>query len=254
MSKSKSIVQYSEHESRDYGLTFGRAELGTDFDSWEILRSEIQHKAYDFVRLKIRNPNTIQTRQIQSLSGQQHLLEILRVYTVRYPQRTSLIFDFGEYSFERTEKTNTDLLLQLIDETFEDIPFGNYTTATVLNNFPIEKQRKNLINYYRTELQKEQPNIEAFFIHTPESKNTGCILTTLFENATYTNYVGIRKSQRHKHALTKTINFLQFFYLQEKFQEGVSGAARLSNLHSQKAFESNHMTFIGYDFVYLLEI
>lgn len=247
------MIEYSKRESDIFGVLFGRAEIKDTTTDWNAIDSKIKSKKFDFIRLKIKNPTTEQTHQLHQLSKQVHLLEILRVYGNEISQRKDITFAFDDYIYKTVDSSNMDKLISIIENTYEDIPFGNYTSPYILNLFPAEKQRENFIDYYRNEFQKTNNNKTAHIIYNLQNVAIGCIVTEVFKDYTYTNYVGVLKQFRNKHVLTKTINFIQYTYLLDNFPLGF-GAARLSNIHSQKAFESNGMFLHGYDFIYLLEI
>ena len=247
------MIEYSKQESEIFGVDFGRLDMKSDFTDWNKLEEEIKNSRCKYIRAKIRNPTSNQTQQLNRICKRNNLLEILRIYSFTPDFNKEYVFSFDEYIYKDINKDNIDKLFKLIKNSYQDIPFGNYTTLDVLKVFPIEKQMKNLTDYYRKGLLKPDSNMKSQLIYNLNNEIIGCIVTELFRDCSYTNYVGVLNEFKNKHVLTKTINFIQYQVVKNKLTAGLGGA-RLSNLYSQKAFESNNMIFDGYDFIYLMEV
>lgn len=248
------MVEFSKIESDIFNLSFGRLNMTDELIDNLIIKQKIKQLNLDFIRLKIRNPNTKQIHQLHDLCKQVHLVEILRVYVynIFYP------FSINDASkqelfYKKVDKDDINELIFIIKNTYTDIPFGNYTSPYILNFFPVDKQLNNFIEYYKIELLKPLTNKIAFIIYNESNESIGCIISEVINDSSYTYYVGVLEKHRNRNVLTQTIKFIKTIVEQSNLKSGF-GAARLSNIYSQKAFEKNNMDFIGYDFVYLLEI
>lgn len=247
------MIEYSKQESEIFGVDFGRTDIKSDFADWNILEEEIKKSSFKFIRTKIRNPVSAQIQHVHNICKQLHLLEILRVYSFTPDYSKDYEFNSDEYIYKNVNENNFNELMHIIENTYEDIPFGNYTSPYIIKNFPVEKQRQNFIDFYRKELSKPDSNKTAQIIYNLQNTAIGCIVTEVFKEYSYTYYVGVLKEFKNRHVLTKTINFIQHQVVKNKIKVGLGGA-RLSNLYSQKAFESNNMILDGYDFIYLMEV
>jgi hypothetical protein len=245
------MIEYSDHESKIFKVKFGRIEI-EDTAKWDMISSEITSQRYDYIRFKIRDPKSEDIDQLHLLSKNTFLLEILRVYQFETPQNLTLPNTHDDLHFEPVNAGNTDELRSMIRQSYEDIPFGNYTSSRLLEKFSLQEQRENLETYFLSKYCGQDDSHLAFIIKDSDGCLIGCVLTKIFSDKNYSYYVGILRAHRNRDTMNKAINFLKHLTIYRGVKIG-EGAARLSNLYSQKAFERNEMQCIGYDWIYLLE-
>ena len=243
------MIKYSEQESKIFGVPFGRVDLEKDFVEWKKLKEEISESDCKYVRLRIQSPRSSDLEEINALAKKTHLLEILRVYR-SYDVPVENIH--RDLRFEKVNNTNTHLLGTILTETYDDIPFGNYTPSSILKVFPREIQLNALKEYFVQNYTGTTPEKIGYIIYDHLENAVGCLLTDFGINSTYTYYIGIKKEHRSNQIFFRVINFIYFFTKQSNLLYGEC-AARISNSHSQNALEKSNMKFVRYDWVHLIE-
>jgi hypothetical protein len=251
--ESIQMVEYSGHESDVFGISFGRLNLDEHFSNWQAIQDEIAFSNYKYIRTKIKNPTNSDLDNLKELGKSAHLLEIVRSYTTHdlTTYRVESIFD--DFIYVKVQEDTRNLFLQTFNDTYEDIPFGSYTPAVVLEKFSISLQRKSISSYFYNYYDSSCPEKQAYLIYNKQQDLVGCLTIDFFNTETYSYYVGVKKEFRKKDILLKTINFIHFTTQQSNLLYA-KGSARLHNVYSQKAFDKSGMKCTGYDWIFLLEL
>jgi hypothetical protein len=139
------MIDYSKQESDIFGVHFGRLNIDEDFDDWSALKAEVDASACNYIRVKIKNPKGPQLDNLFSLAPKVHLLEILRVYRSEDLTVTPFENAHSDLIIEKVNDSNKDILGQFILDTYDDVPFGNYTPAHIQERFPADKQLLGII-------------------------------------------------------------------------------------------------------------
>lgn len=249
------MIEYSKQESNIFNVPFGRLNLDENFNDWEELKQEINTSPCKFIRVKIKNPNGIQLDKLISLTTNAHLLEILRVYSSEHLSSSSKTQE--DLIIEIADNKNNSNLGQFVLDTYEDIPFGNYTSSTILNIIPKEKQLKALAAYFNDFYTGQSDDKCAIYFYNTNKKLIGCSILDLKHEgekstAAYIYYIGVSKDERNKGNQFKIVQSLKSF-IQNKGIERLYCSTRLLNLFSARAFEKNQYKCIRHDWVYLLE-
>lgn len=245
------MIVYSKHESDIFGVEFGRLNLKKGFNNWHSLRKEIEDNNFDFIRVRIPDPTAEDMDNLDELCKKRHLLEVLKLYE-RPCRDVDLENIHQEYRYETVTKNTIRLFKEIFEDTYEDIPFGCYTSKEILDKFPVQKQIDNISDFFYNNYDGSTPNKESYLIYNSDNQPLGCVTMEFLEDS-YTYYAGIKKEFRKNYAFMKTINFIHH-KTKEKGTGYSRGSARLLNLYSQKAFEKAKMYCIGYDWIYLLEL
>ncbi len=245
------MIIFSKGESDILGAKFGRIALDSSFNDFHLLKNEIISLDYDFLRVRIDNPGSFIQEGLNTVGTSVHLLEILRAYTTKSLQSYDLKVIYGDYNYQKVSHDTLGLFLELVEETYEDIPFGTYTPKVVLDRFSKSNQLQSLVDYFRQNYDGSNSVSEAFLIYNKENEVVGCLTIDSSADETYTYYVGVRKAYRNNDILFKTINFIHH-YAQLSGKLYAKGAARLHNIFSQRAFEKSGMNCSGYTWVYLI--
>jgi hypothetical protein len=251
------MVQYSKQESDIFGIPFGRLDIEEDFEAWDDLRKEVASSPCHYIRVKIKNPKGPELDQLLSLAPKTHLLEILRVYRSADLRVTPYENAHSDLVIEKVDDSNKDVLAKLIYDTYDDVPFGNFTPAGILEKFPAEKQLKGIVEFFKSHYAGQDPEKVAYIYYNRERKPLGCVVSDYFNNGpndsgTYSYYVGVARDERNKGIQYKIVNFIKF-YIAERGYAFLDGSTRLSNLYSARTMEKNGCKCIRYDWIYLLE-
>src|SRR5580704_16539087 len=75
------MVEYSEQESKLFGVDFGRLIIPAGFNNWELVEEEVLHSKCKYIRARIQNPKSAGLEKLGNLGRKAHLLEILRLYS-----------------------------------------------------------------------------------------------------------------------------------------------------------------------------
>ena len=251
------MLFYSKSESEVLGVPFGRIEINENFDEWDNLKEEIAQSPCKYIRVKIKNPQADELDQLFALAPKAHLLEILRVYRSEDLRITPFENAYSDLKIFKVDESLKDTLGQFILDTYEDIPFGNYTPKSIRDIFPVEKQLKSLIDYFRNNYAGQDIDKVAYLYYNQSNKLVACLISEYIaknksEHGTYSYYAGVAKDERNKGIQYKILNHSKF-YITERNYAFFYAATRLTNLYSAKAVEKNDFKCIGYDWVYLLE-
>lgn len=251
------MIEYSRQESEIFGVPFGRLNIEANFQDWDALREAVRASDCRYIRLKIKNPGGKELEQILSLAPKVHLLEILRVYRSADLRVTPYENAHSDLIIEKVDASNVDILCRLIEDTYDDIPFGNFTPSAILEKFPPDKQLKGIIEYFRAHYAGQDPEKVSYIYFSQDKKPLGCVVSDYFnygpdDNGTYSYYVGVARDERNKGIQYKIVNFIKF-YIAERGYAYLDGSTRLSNLFSARTMEKNGCKCIRYDWVYLLE-
>ena len=245
------IINYSENESQVFGRRFARFDIPKHFNDWNLLRYEIEALKIDFLRLKISDPNHETTNEILQLGKKTYLLEILRHYSSSdLLQNISGLETFSELEYKIVNHQNIEQFKQIVDETYEDIPFGTYTSNEILDYFPLDKQKNNLVDYFGKQYNGDNPQKEAYIIYLNDIA-AGCIITDYLSDYSYTNYLGILRPYRKNDLFSKTFHFVVNTAMEKKLKFA-SSSARLHNIFSQRGFEK-YWNFKSHDWIYLVK-
>ncbi len=251
------MIEYSKQESNIFNVPFGRLNLDENFNDWDVLKQEIKSSPCKYIRVKIKNPNGLQLEKLCSLTSNAHLLEILRVYSSENLLTTPFEHTHNDLIIEIADNNNESNLGLFVLDTYEDIPFGNYTSSSILNIIPKEIQLNALVAYFNDFYTGKSDDKSAIYFYNTNKKLVGCAIIDLLhegENSTaaYIYYIGVAKDERNKGNQCKIVQSLKYF-IQNKGIEKLYCSTRLLNLFSARAFEKNQFKCIRYDWVYLLE-
>jgi GNAT superfamily N-acetyltransferase len=251
------MIEYSKQESDIFGIPFGRLNIDEDFNDWESLREAVNNSECKYIRLKVKNPRAAELDHINSLAQKAHLLEILRVYRSEDLMVTPFENAHSDLIIEKVNTGNSKILSKLIMDTYDDIPFGNFTPSSILEKFPQEKQLKGIIDYFEANYAGQHPDKIAYIYFSQDKKPLGCVVSDYFnygtnDNGAYSYYVGVARDERNKGIQYKIVNFIKF-YVTERGYSYLDGSTRLNNLYSARTMEKNGCKCIRYDWVYLLE-
>lgn len=251
------MIQYSEQESKIFGVPFGRLTIAGDFSDWETLRTVVRDSECKYIRIKIRNPISEEINRLFALASKVHLLEILRVYRSEDLRVTPFENAHSDLIKVKVSDENKEVLGQFIRDTYDDIPFGNYTPEAICDIFPVEKQLEGIIAYFKENYAGKDENKVSYLYYNHEQKLVGCVVSDYFyhhdnDNGTYSYYVGIARDERSKGIQYKIVNFIKFF-VAERGYAFLDGATRLTNLYSARTMEKTGCHCVGYDWIYLLE-
>lgn len=251
------MIQYSKQESELFGVPFGRFEIEEKFEKWDVLRQEIKESPCKFIRIKIKNPNAEQLDELSSMTSKMHLLEILRVYRSEDLRITPIDNKPKDLKIIKVDESLKDIFTQFILDTYDGIPFGNYTPKCINLIFPIEKQLNGIISYFKENYIGRDKDKVAYLFYNQNEKLVGCVVSEYFnnsenDNGTYSYYVGVARDERKK-GLHYKMGILVKNYTIERGYAYFDGSTRLSNLYSAKAMENHGCKCIRYDWVYLLE-
>lgn len=251
MIKQAAIITYSENESQVFGSRFARFDIPKHFNDWDLLKYEIKELKIDFLRLKISDPNYETTNDILHLGKKTYLLEILRHYiSPDLSQNTAKSEVFSDLRYEIVNHQNVEQFKQMVDETYEDIPFGTYSPNEVLDYFPLDKQRSNLVDYFGSQYNGSNHQKGAYIIYQNDIA-AGCLITDYFDDHSYTNYLGVLRPYRKNDLFSKTFNFVVNTAIEKKLTFA-SSSARLHNVFSQRGFEK-YWNFKSHDWIYLVK-
>jgi len=251
------MIEYSKQESDIFGVPFGRLDIDENFTNWENLKKEVDKSPCKYIRVKIKNPLGNELDQLLSLTKKVHLLEILRVYRSEDLRVTPFENAHSDLIIEKVNDDNKEVLGQFIIDTYDDIPFGNYTPKHIQEIFPKDKQLSGIIAYFKEYYSGKDINKVAYLYHNQDRKVVGCVVSDYFnndenDNGTYSYYVGVARDERNKGIQYKIVNFIKF-YIAERGYAFLDGSTRLSNLFSARTMEKNGCKCIRYDWIYLLE-
>lgn len=251
------MIEYSEQESVIFGVPFGRLNIEENFTNWKNLREEVNQSKCKYIRVKIKNPLAAQLDELFTLAPKTHLLEILRVYRSEDLRITPFENAHSDLIKEKVNNENKDILGQFILDTYDDIPFGNYTPKYIQEIFDKEKQLAGIIEYFKEYYAGKDKDKVAYLYYNQNKKLVGCVVSDYFnnnkdDNGTYSYYVGVARDERNKGIQYKVVNFIKF-YIAERGYAYLDGATRLSNLYSARTMEKIGCKCIRYDWVYLLE-
>ncbi|MDB5229055.1 MAG: Acetyltransferase domain [Bacteroidota bacterium] len=251
------MIQYSKQESEIFEIPFGRLNIEEGFTDWDGLKQEVAESGCQYIRVKIKNPGAEQMDHILALSRKVHLLEILRVYRSEDLLITPFENAHSDLIKEKVNDSNKDILEKLIYDTYDDIPFGNFTPANILKRFPTDKQLKGIIEFFKENYAGQDKDKVAYIYFNENKKPVGCVVSDYFNNGpkdcgTYSYYVGVARDERNKGIQFKIVNFIKF-YVTERGYSFLDGSTRLSNLYSARTMEKNGCKCTRYDWIYLLE-
>lgn len=251
------MIEYSKQESDIFEIPFGRLNIEEDFTNWSELKKEVTESDCKYIRVKIKNPKAEQLDHLFELAPKVHLLEILRVYRSEDLMVTPFENAHSDLIIEKVDENSKDILGQFILDTYDDIPFGNYTPAHIQKRFPADKQLKGIIEYFKENYTGKNKDKVAYLYFNESKKPLGCVVSDYFDNGngdsgTYSYYVGVARDERNKGIQYKVVNFIKFF-VTERGYHYLDGSTRLSNLYSARTMEKNGCKCIRYDWVYLLE-
>ncbi len=251
------MIEYSKQESEIFGVSFGRLNIEENFTDWNALKEEVDQSECKYIRVKIKNPLAAQLDELFALTPKVHLLEILRVYRSEDLRVTPFENAHSDLIKEKVNEDNKELLGQIVLDTYDDIPFGNYTPKSIQKIFSKEKQLAGIIEYFKEYYTGKDIDKVAYLYRNQEQKIVGCVVSDYFnnsvdDNGTYSYYVGVARDERNKGIQYKIVNFIKF-YIAERGYAFLDGSTRLSNLYSARTMEKIGCKCIRYDWIYLLE-
>jgi len=251
------MIEYSKQESDIFNVPFGRLNIEEDFSDCESLKQEVATSPCKYIRVKIKNPDGEKLDHLLSLTQKVHLLEILRVYRSEDLRITPFENAHSDLIIEKVNEDNKDILGQFIIDTYDDIPFGNYTPKHIQEIFDNKKQLAGIVAYFKEYYTGKDKDKVAYLYYNQNMKLVGCVESDYFnnhenDNGTYSYYVGVARDERNKGIQYKIVNFIKF-YIAERGYAYLDGSTRLSNLFSARTMEKNGCKCIRYDWVYLLE-
>ncbi|MCB0507271.1 MAG: hypothetical protein R2739_06555 [Chitinophagales bacterium] len=251
------MIEYSKQESEIFNVPFGRLNIDEDFEDWTSLQQAVTDSNCKYIRIKIQNPRATQLDHILSLAPKVHLLEILRVYRSPDLSVTPFQNEHEEFKIKIVDEKHSDKLAQFIFDTYEDIPFGNYTPASILKIFPTDLQLNGIVEYFKEYYCGKDEKKAAYLFYNASNKPIGCIVTDYFDNGkgssgSYSYYVAIARDERNKGYQYKVVNYIKFL-VTERGYKFLDGSTRLTNLYSARTMEKVGCKCIRYDWVYLLE-
>ncbi|HMW13004.1 MAG TPA: hypothetical protein PKK18_01470 [Chitinophagales bacterium] len=251
------MIDYSKQESEIFNVPFGRLNIDEHFDEWEKLKAEVASSPCKYIRVKIQNPKGPQLDQLFSLAPKVHLLEILRVYRSEDLLVTPFENAHSDLIIEKIDDSNKDILGQFILDTYDDVPFGNYTPAHIQALFPADKQLNGIIEYFKANYAGQHKDKVAYLYFNADKKPLGCVVSDFFDDGkgdsgAYSYYVGVARDERNKGIQYKVVNFIKFFVTARGYRY-LDGSTRLTNLFSARTMEKNGCKCIRYDWIYLLE-
>jgi len=251
------MIEFSKEESKIFGVQFGRLNIEEDFRDWNSLRKEVADSPCQYIRVKIKNPKAEQLDNLFSLAPKVHLLEILRVYRSEDLRVTTFENAHSDLNIIKVDESNKDILGQFIYDTYDDIPFGNYTPESIRAIFPEDKQLEGIVEHFKANYAGQNKDKVAYLFYNKNNKLVGCVVSDYFynsenDNGTYSYYLSVAKDERNKGINYKIVNFIKY-YITERNYAFLDGSTRLSNLYSARTMEKNGCKCIRYDWVYLLE-
>ncbi|HRG36276.1 MAG TPA: hypothetical protein PK355_08310, partial [Chitinophagales bacterium] len=176
------MIDYSKQESEIFNVPFGRLNIDEHFDEWEKLKAEVASSPCKYIRVKIQNPKGPQLDQLFSLAPKVHLLEILRVYRSEDLLVTPFENAHSDLIIEKIDDSNKDILGQFILDTYDDVPFGNYTPAHIQALFPADKQLNGIIEYFKTNYAGQHKDKVAYLYFNADKKPLGCVVSDFFDD------------------------------------------------------------------------
>lgn len=245
-------IEYSNHESDIFGVSFGRINIEENFTDWTKIQEEIAISDYKYIRAKVKNPINTDIDNLKELGKSAHLLEIVKSYTTERLNTYEIVSICDDYVYVKVTPDTKKIFFETFNETYEDIPFGTYTPGVLLERFSIPLQRECLSTYFYNYYDGSCPGKESFLIYNKQENLVGCLTIDFFADETYSYYVGIKKEFRKNDILLKTINFIHL-ETQRRNLFYAKGSARLHNVYSQKAFDKSGMKCTGYDWIFLIE-
>ncbi len=243
------MIFYSEQESQLFNVRFGRFEGG--LESLTGLRDEIVTAKYDFVRIKLKDPDENLFVQLHALNFPFQLLDIHRFYSRDFQEMpvgkpsTSLVH------LIRHEGTLTEDIKQMVVQTFDEHPMGFFTNSLLEKYFPVALQLQNIAEYIATHhCETTNPGKQSWLILVND-EIAGCGSTAFYGNEAYTTYIGLLSQYRKKSIYAEVIAAMQY-EIQQSGTRFCTGSSRLHNLSSQSVFERQGEKYTRHDYVFML--
>lgn len=243
------MIVFSEAESLIFNLKFGRYE-GT-LPNPQVLREQILSDKYDFVRLKIVNPDEQLFATLNKIGIPYHLLDIHRLYNLDLNSYTVPAPVIPEMEFKEVTASSSLEMKKVIVNTYSESPMGYFRNEIIEKYFPIPLQVQNFADYISNNfIERTNPGKRGWLV-TLNNTVIGCIATEFKRQHSYTPYIGLLPEYRKKHLFTNMAYFVQRT-LKQAGCRYASGSARLHNLASQINFERVGQKFTSHDYVFML--
>lgn len=243
------MITFSERESELFKLRFGRYE-GPMYDA-TAMRNEILDGSYDFVRLKLTDPNGELFVHLEQVGFPYLLLDIHRLYDLDLTTYEVPAQKHPEVTFEPCDGSQKELYAQLVRDTYTELPMGFFKHALLEKYFPVQAQIENFAHYMAQHfIERGNPGKQGWLIKL-NGAYIGCCATEFKGEFSYTPYIGLLPQYRKKNLFTDVAR-----YLQRAMKEGgcryATGAARLHNIASQVNFEREGQKYTRHDYVFML--
>ena len=245
------MIEFSERESILFNLRFGRATINSDFDQWKEVHKAAKDLDLDYLRLKVVNPDSGFLSRFSSQTPAAHLMGVIRLYkimiTEAHAQRPSPVAEF-----KKVTEQDRQLLKELLQETYTDVPFGFYEYPSVAADFPLKLQMENIGTYISDHFSGGEEGKEAYIGYI-DGKPVECFASHFDKSGVATTlYAGILKECRDKDLFQDMIRFFKKLCLSKGMYKAICGA-RLENLSSQYAMEKENSVCYGHEWVYMIE-
>lgn len=243
------MIVYSEAESLLFKVKFGRYEGALPHS--DFFREQILRDKYDFVRIKIVNPDEHLFETLHKIRIPYHLLDIHRLYDLDLANYEVPISELPEMKFIEVNASKSAEMKNMIVNTYSGSPMGYFRYEMIERYFPIQAQVQNFADYISYNfVELSNPGKRGWLV---QLNNTliGCIATEFKNQHSYTPYIGLLPEYRKKHLFTHIAHFVQRS-LKVAGCRYATGSARLHNLASQVNFERVGQKFTSHDYVFML--
>ena len=243
------MIIHSESESKLFHIKFGRYE-GV-LQNPELLRQQITDEQFDFVRLKILNPGDNLFVLLNRIGFPFHLLDIHRLYNLDLHTYEIPPLELPEMEFVTYDGSQTELMKQLLKDTYSEVPMGFFRNEMLEKYFPIKLQVENFAAHIAANYLGQGNPAKRGWLIKLNGEFIGCAATEFKGENSYTPYIGLLPEYRQKHLFTNIAR-----YLQRAMKEGgckyATGSARLHNIASQVNFEREGQKYVSHDYVFMV--
>ncbi|HQV78419.1 MAG TPA: hypothetical protein PLJ42_05610 [Chitinophagales bacterium] len=251
------MIQYSKQESEIFGVPFSRLTIDDTFDNWEQLHHEINQSTSKYIKIKVKNLGQPQINQLHKLKHKLTLLEVLRVYKTKNLFEIPFVHEHEDLITVKATESHKEELSKFVIETYNEIPFGNYTPDYLLEIFPIDKQLQCITSYFCDNFIGQYPDKVAYLYYNQEKKLIGTVISEHYNEGngdagTFPYYLAVANDERNKGYQFKLSNATKLFVMNYGYPY-IIGSTRLSNSYSAWALEKSGFKCLRHDWIYLLE-